>query len=232
MKIDIFADTANLNEIRKLNKLGYIKGYTTNPTIIKNNNIKNYITFAQKMIKLTNNKPVSFEVISDDLKEIEKQAIKISSWGKNVFVKIPISNTKEISTKKIIQKLNNNNIKLNITAITSFKQVKHIKSAINKKTPILISIFAGRIADTGRDANKVMKKSINLFKGYKNVRFIWASPRQVYNLIEAEKVGCHIITLTTDILNKLKFLNKNLDQYSLETVKMFYDDAVKSKLKI
>lgn len=232
MKIDIFADTANLNEIRKLNKLGYIKGYTTNPTIIKNNNIKNYITFAKKMIKLTNNKPVSFEVISDDLKEIEKQALKISSWGKNVFVKIPISNTKEISTKKIIQKLNNNNIKLNITAITSFKQVKHLKSSINKKTPIFISIFAGRIADTGRDANKVMKKSINLFKGYKNVRFIWASPRQVYNLIEAEKVGCHIITLTNDILNKLKFLNKNLDQYSLETVKMFYDDAVKSKLKI
>ena len=232
MKIDIFADTANLNEIRKLNKLGYIKGYTTNPTIIKNNNIKNYITFAKKMIKLTNNKPVSFEVISDDLKEIEKQALKISSWGKNVFVKIPISNTKEISTKKIIQKLNKNNIKLNITAITSFKQVKHLKSSINKKTPIFISIFAGRIADTGRDANKVMKKSINLFKGYKNVRFIWASPRQVYNLIEAEKVGCHIITLTNDILNKLKFLNKNLDQYSLETVKMFYDDAVKSKLKI
>lgn len=232
LKIDIFADTANLNQIKKLNKLLYIRGFTTNPTIIKNNKITNYSSFAKKMLKLTNNKPVSFEVISDDLHEIEMQAEKISSWGKNVYVKIPITNTKKISTKKIIQKLNNKNVKLNITAITSFKQVKYIKSAINKNTPIFISIFAGRISDTGRDAKEIIEKSINLFKDYKNVRFIWASPRQVYNVIDAEKIGCHVITLTNDILDKLKFLNKDLDQYSLETVKMFYEDAIKSKLKI
>ena len=231
LKIDLYADTANLTEIKKLNTFGYIKGYTTNPTIIKNNNIKDYSSFAKKMIKVANNKPVSFEVISDNLFEIEKQAHKISSWGKNVYVKIPITNTKKISTKHIIKNLNKNRIKLNVTAITTFDQVKEIKPYIDKKTPIIISIFAGRISDTGRDANQIIKKSINLYKDYKNVRFIWASPRQVYNIFEAEKLGCHIITLTNDILKKISLINKNLESYSLETVKMFYEDALKSKLK-
>ena len=231
LKIDLYADTANLTEIKKLNTFGYIKGYTTNPTIIKNNNIKDYSSFAKKMIKVANNKPVSFEVISDNLFEIEKQAHKISSWGKNVYVKIPITNTKKISTKHIIKNLNKNRIKLNVTAITTFDQVKEIKPYIDKKTKIIISIFAGRISDTGRDANQIIKKSINLYKDYKNVRFIWASPRQVYNIFEAEKLGCHIITLTNDILKKISLINKNLESYSLETVKMFYEDALKSKLK-
>ncbi len=232
LKIDLYADTANISEIKKLNKLGYVKGYTTNPTIIKNNNINNYGLFAKKLLKIANNKPVSFEVISDNLLEIEKQAHKISSWGKNVYVKIPITNTKKISTKNIINNLIKNKIKLNITAVTSFAQVKEIKPYLDKKTPIFISIFAGRISDTGRDANRIIKNSINLYKDYKNVRFIWASPRQVYNIFEAEKLGCHIITLTNDILKKTSLINKNLEVYSLETVKMFYEDALKSKLKI
>lgn len=231
-RTNIFADSANIREIKILNKLGYIKGFTTNPTLIKNNNIKDYSSFSKKMIKEIGNKPVSFEVVSDDLQEIEKQALKISSWGKNVYVKIPITNTKKVSTNEIIKNLNNKNIKLNITAITTFEQVKLLKKVINFKTPTYISIFAGRIADTGRDPKIIMKKSIKIFRRNKNVKFIWASPRQIFNLIEAEETGCHIITLTNDILNKIKFLNKDLNDYSLETVKMFYDDAIKSKLKI
>ena len=231
-RTNIFADSANIREIKILNKLGYIKGFTTNPTLIKNNNIKDYSSFSKKMIKEIGNKPVSFEVVSDDLQEIEKQALKISSWGKNVYVKIPITNTKKVSTNEIIKNLNNKNIKLNITAITTFEQVKLLKKVINFKTPTYISIFAGRIADTGRDPKIIMKKSIKIFRRNKNVKFIWASPRQIFNLIEAEETGCHIITLTNDILNKIKFFNKDLNDYSLETVKMFYDDAIKSKLKI
>ncbi len=231
-RTNIFADSANIREIKILNKLGYIKGFTTNPTLIKNNSIKDYSSFSKKMIKEIGNKPVSFEVVSDDLQEIEKQALKISSWGKNVYVKIPITNTKKVSTNEIIKNLNNKNIKLNITAITTFEQVKLLKKVINFKTPTYISIFAGRIADTGRDPKIIIKKSIKIFRRNKNVKFIWASPRQIFNLIEAEETGCHIITLTNDILNKIKFLNKDLNDYSLETVKMFYDDAIKSKLKI
>ena len=231
-RTSIFADSANIKEIKNLNKLGYIKGFTTNPTLIKNNNIKDYSSFSKKMIKEVGNKSISFEVISDDLEQIQRQALKISSWGKNVYVKIPITNTKQVSTNEIIKNLNTNNIKLNITAITTYEQVKLLKKVINFKTPTYISIFAGRIADTGRDPKIIIKKSIKIFKNHKNVKFIWASPRQIFNLIEAEEIGCHIITLTNDILNKIKFLNKDLDTYSLETVKMFYSDAIKSKLRI
>ena len=231
LKTDIYADGANLKEFINLNKLSYIKGFTTNPSLLKKNKVKNYKNFAKNLLNIIKKKPVSFEVFADELNEMETQANEISKWGKNVYVKIPITNTKGKYTCDIIKKLSHKTL-FNVTAIFTKEQVKKILSSIDHKTKIILSIFAGRIADTGVDPVEFMKDIIRLKKKYKNVKILWASTRELYNIFEAEKIRCDIITVPTSILKKTKLINKNLNSYSLETVKDFYEDAKSTKFTI
>lgn len=226
--IEYYADGANIKDIIVGNKNNKIKGFTTNPSLMKSSGVKNYKKFAKQILKIVKKKPVSFEIFADEVKEIESQARIIASWGKNVFVKIPIINTKGISNAKLIGKLNKENIKLNVTAVFTPSQSKEVIKYIGKKTEIIISVFAGRIADSGKDPVIELNKHIKLSKNYKNIKILWASVREPFNLIQAQKIGCHIITVPEEILKKTKNFNKNLFQYSKETVKMFYNDAKKS----
>jgi len=228
----IFADGANFDEMIKLSKVSYIKGLTTNPSLMKKNGIKNYSDFAKKILNRIKKKPISFEVFSDDLNEMKKQGLVINSWGNNVYVKIPITNTKKKSTAGVIKFLTNRGIKVNVTAIMTIKQVKEVLKNLNPKVSSCISIFAGRIADTGRDPITTMKKALSLMKKNKKSELIWASTRELYNVYQANNIKCHIITVTSDVIKKFDLLNYNLNKYSLDTVKDFRKDALKSKYKI
>ena len=199
---------------------------------MKSAGVKDYKGFAKEISKKVKNKPISFEVISDDLNGMYNQARKISKWGNNIYVKIPITNSKGKKTLPIIKKLSDLDIKLNITALFTIDQIKEIKKNISKNSKVIVSIFAGRIADTGRDPEKIIVQSIKLFKGYKNVKILWASTREILNIIHAQKIKCHIITVPDKILNNLETLNKNLLSYSKETVKKFYLDGKSSKFII
>ena len=232
LNIKIFADGASYKQIINQNEINWISGFTTNPTLMKKNGINNYKGFAIDVLSKVHNKPISFEVFSDDLSEMYDQALEISSWGENVNVKIPISNTKGEFTYEIIEKLNNQKIKTNITAIFSYSNVEKIAQCLNDSTYTIISIFAGRIADTGVDPANVISKSVELFKARKNIDILWASPREVLNIFQADELGCDIITIADDIFKKIPNIGKDLDKFSLETVKMFYDDAVSSDFKI
>jgi|TARA_B110000483_G_scaffold224149_1_gene282670 transaldolase len=232
IKIKIFADGANEEQMIKYNKLSYVKGLTTNPSLMKKAGIKDYTIFAKKILKKIKKKPISFEVFSDNLNEMYIQAKTISSWGSNVYVKIPITNTKNKSCNSIIKKLSDENIKLNITALFTLNQIKSLKKVLNPKSDNIISIFAGRIADTGRNPSSIIKKSIKLFSKFKKTEILWASTREFFNIIEADNLGCHIITVPPDILKKTKLIDYNLDKYSLETIKDFYNDAQKAGYKI
>jgi transaldolase len=230
--IAIYADGANMKDILYFNSKKFIKGLTTNPTLMKKSGIKNYQKFALDVLKVVKKKPISFEVFSDDFKEMYRQAKVISSWGDNVFVKIPVTNTKGLSSYKLISKLSNEGIKLNVTAVLLQDQVNNIVKSLNKKTRSIISIFAGRIADTGRDPIPLVKKSVLLTKKYKNIQILWASTRESLNIFQAQKINCDIITVTTDILSKVNIFGYDLKKYSLDTVKMFYNDAAKAGYKI
>ena len=230
--VKIFADGADFKEMIALSNSSFIKGLTTNPSLMKKNRIKNYEEFARKVLKKVKKKPISFEVFSDNLEEMKEQAKKINSWGKNVYVKIPITNTKNISTVNVIKYLSDKNIKLNITAIMTVNQVKKVLKYLNPQTPSYISIFAGRIADTGRDPVPTMIEALRLMKKHKKSELIWASTREVYNILQASKIKCHIITVTTDVIKKLSLNKYNLEKYSLDTVKGFRKDALKSNYKI
>lgn len=232
LKVKIFADGANLDDMKKMNSNSMIKGLTTNPTLMKKAGIRNYSQFAKEVLHYVRHKPISFEVFSDDLKEMESQANKIATWGENVYVKIPISNTKGESTNNIIKNLTSQGVKVNITAVMTFGQLERIKEALNPLVPSYISIFAGRIADTGRDPVPIMEKSISYFKDLNLTEIIWASPRELFNIVQASDIGCHIITATTEILNKLDIFGYDLENYSLDTVKMFYNDAIQSNFQI
>ena len=225
LKIKIFADGADEKEIIKLNEKDYIKGFTTNPSLMKKANIKNYETFARALLSKIKTKPISFEVFSDDLKLMEKQAEKIATWGKNVNVKIPITNTKSVSTCEIIRRLSTKGIICNITAIFTPDQLKRVVDVLHKDTPAILSVFAGRIADSGEDPQKIIIDSVNFAKDKPHSEVLWASTREVLNIFQAEKAGCKIITVPNNILSKLKFIGKNLKTFSLETVKDFYNDA-------
>ena len=231
-KIKFFADGADINDFRKLAKNKLVNGFTTNPSLMRKSGVKNYLSFAKRVLKIVKEKPVSFEIFADETKEIEKQAIKISKLGKNVYVKIPIINTKKKSNAKLIAKLNKQGIKINVTAIFTLNQTASLFKLLNRETDIILSVFAGRIADTGINAQLEMKKHLNKCKQKKNVKIIWASVRELYNLVEAEKIGCHIITVPPSILKKTKNFNKNLADYSQETVQMFFDDAKQSGYSI
>lgn len=203
----------------------WIKGLTTNPTLMRKAGIANYKGFAREVLSLIPDKPISFEVFSDDFNEMEAQALEIAGWGANVFVKIPVTNTRSESSTHLIRKLSHQRIKLNVTALTTTDQVRRVVEALNNDTPSYISVFAGRIADTGRDPLPIMKESLQIMKSKPGAELIWASPRELLNIFQADEIGCHVITVTNDILKKLYLVGYDLETYSLETVKMFYEDG-------
>ena len=232
MTIKIFCDIADLEIIKKFNKKKIVKGFTTNPSLMRKAGAKNYQLYSKQLLKVCNKKPISFEVFADDHKSMLKQGKKISEWGKNVYVKIPIVNSKNRFSGKIIKELNSQNIKLNVTAVYNSNQTKKILKVINKKSRVIISIFAGRAGDTGKDPVPEFIKSIKLAKNFKNVEILWASVREPYNYVQAKELGCHIITVPPGIIEKIQKFGKTFNQLTLETVKAFLIDSKKSKFKI
>ena len=232
MKTKIFCDIAELDLIKKFNKKKIVKGFTTNPSLMRKAGAKDYKSYSKKILKICNNKPVSLEVFADDYDDMKKQAIQINELANNVYVKVPIVNSKGKFMGKIIKELNNKNIKLNITAIYSAQQVGKILNLINKKTNVIVSIFAGRAADNGKDPIPEFKKSIYLSKKFKNVEILWASVREPYNYLQAKQIGCHIITVPPSIIEKIENFGKTFDQLTKETVKAFLVDSKKSNFTI
>tara|TARA_B100001115_G_C15701839_1_gene340425 strand:+ start:61 stop:759 length:699 start_codon:yes stop_codon:yes gene_type:complete len=232
MNTKIFCDIADFNLIKKFNKKNIVKGFTTNPTLMRKAGAKDYEAYCKKILKFCRRKPLSFEVFGDNHKSMIDQGLKISSWADNIYVKVPIVNSKNKFTGKAIKKLNEQGIKLNITAVYSASQTKKILKVINKKTKVIISIFAGRAADTGKDPIPEFKESIELAKKYQNVEILWASVREPYNFLQAKKLGCHIITVPPSIIEKIEKFGKTFDQLTKETVKAFLFDSKKSKFKL
>lgn len=231
-KIKMFADGADLNEIRALRQNPKVSGFTTNPTLMAKAGVMNYESFAKESAELVRPFPISFEVFSDDLDEMYLQAKKIHSWGENIYVKIPVTNTKGVSTAPIISKLSEEGVPLNVTALMTINQVDVVCKNLKSEVPSVVSVFAGRIADAGVDPVPLMKNALEITSQLKKCELLWASPREILNLIQAEETGCQIITMTPDLWKKINNLGIKLEDFSLATVKMFYDDAIKSNLKI
>tara|TARA_B100001057_G_scaffold376006_1_gene380929 strand:- start:60 stop:758 length:699 start_codon:yes stop_codon:yes gene_type:complete len=232
MSIKIYCDIADIETIKKFNKMKIVKGFTTNPSLMRKAGAYDYQTYSKKILKICKKKPISLEVFADDYENMKIQAEKINTWAKNIFVKVPVANSKGIFMGKIIKELNEKNVKLNITAVYSAKQTEKILRSINKKTKVIISIFAGRAGDTGKDPIPEFKKSIFLAKKFKNVEILWASVREPYNYLQAKQLGCHIITVPPTIIEKIENFGKTFDQLTKETVKAFLIDSKKSKFKI
>src|SRR5210317_327337 len=228
----IYCDIADLNLIKKFSKKKLVKGFTTNPSLMKKAGAKDYKLYSKQILKICTNKPVSLEVFADDYQNMKEQALKINTWGKNVYVKIPVTNSKGVFMGKIIKELNELNIKLNITAIYSAKQTKRILKLLNKKTKVIISIFAGRAGDAGKDPVPEFRESIKLVKRFKNIEILWASVREPYNYIQAKQLGCDIITIPPATIEKIEKFGKSFDQLTIETVKAFYKDAKSANFKI
>lgn len=232
LRVKIFADGADVAAIAKLAQTPWIHGVTTNPTLMRKANVKDYREFALEVLDVVVDKPVSFEVFSDELAEMEEQAYEIASWGPNVYVKVPVTNTRREFAGPIIERLTAAGVMVNVTAVMSPAQVEQVVACLNPDVPANVSVFAGRIADTGRDPIPFMVESLRLMAACPKAELIWASPRELLNIFQAHDIGCHIITVTPDILNKLSNVGKDLDEYSLDTVKMFRDDAVKAGYQI
>ena len=232
MNTKIFCDIAELNQIKKFNKKKIVKGFTTNPSLMRKAGAKDYKSYSKKILKICNNKPVSLEVFADEYKEMKIQAMKINTWGKNVYVKVPCNNSKGKFMSRIINELNHQNIKINITAVYSAKQTEKILKLINKKNKVIISIFAGRAGDSGKDPIPEFKKSISLAKKFTNVEILWASVREPYNYLQAKQLGCHLITVPPYTIEKIENFGKTFNQLTKETVKAFLVDSKKSKFKI
>ena len=232
MNTKIFCDIADLNLIKKFNKKKIVKGFTTNPSLMRLAGAKNYKEYSLKILKICKKKPISFEVFADNFKDMLNQAYKINSWGKNVYVKIPVVNSKGVFTGPVIKELSDKGIKLNITAVYTFKQTRKIFKELNKKTKSIISIFAGRMADKGKDPLPIFKKSISLSKKYKNIEILWASTREAYNYIQAKQLNCNIITMPPKVINQISRFGKSFNTMTKETVKGFLKDSRKSKFKI
>ena len=232
MKTKIFCDIAELDKIKKFNKKKIVKGFTTNPSLMRKAGAKDYKSYSKKILKICHNKFVSLEVFADDYLSMKKQALQINAWGKNIYVKIPVVNSKGVFMGKIIKELNNKNIKLNITAVYTAKQTQKILKSISKKSKVIISIFAGRAGDAGKDPVPEIKKSIALSKKFKNVEILWASVREPYNYIQAKQLGCHIITIPPAIIEKIENFGKSFQTLTTETVRAFLIDSKKSKFKI
>ena len=225
LKVKLFADGADKDGMLEMYANTLISGFTTNPTLMKIAGITDYVSFSKEILTEIRDKPVSFEVFADELDDMERQALEIASWAENVYVKIPVTNTKNESTGNLIKSLSDKGVKLNVTAIFSIEQVKTVASSLNPNYSSFVSVFAGRIADTGHDPVPYMKKALTILESNSKAELLWASPREVFNVYQADEIGCHIITATNSILKKLNLFDKNLEEYSLETVKMFYDDA-------
>ena len=232
MKTKIFCDIADLKKIKQFNRKKIVKGFTTNPSLIRKAGANDYKSYCKKILKACPKKPISFEVFADDAKNMLHQAYSLNSLGKNVYVKIPVCNSKGKFSGKIIKELNNNKIKLNITAVYTSEQTKKILININKKTRVIISIFAGRAADTGKDPIPEFKMSLLLSKNFKNVEILWASVREPYNFLQAKQLGCQIITVPPPIIEKIENFGKSFNQLTLETIKNFLEDSKKSNFKI
>tara|TARA_B100001559_G_C16419072_1_gene584194 strand:+ start:455 stop:1153 length:699 start_codon:yes stop_codon:yes gene_type:complete len=232
MSIKIFCDIADLNLIKKFNKKKIVKGFTTNPSLMRKAGAGDYKLYSRQILKICQNKPVSLEVFADDFDSMIIQGIKINEWGKNVYVKVPVVNSKNQFTGKVIKELSDKNIKLNITAVYSSNQTKKILNKLNKKTKAIISIFAGRAGDAGNDPVPEFKRSIQMAKKFKNVEILWASVREPYNYIQANQLGCHIITIPPSTIEKIENFGKSFKKLTLETVKGFLIDSKKSKFKI
>lgn len=225
LKVKIFADGADLSTMLEMARTSHIQGLTTNPSLMRKSGVKDYKQFAKDVLAEIKDKPISFEVFSDDFDTMISQGMEIASWGRNVNVKIPITNSSGRSTETVVKYLSTQGVTLNVTAILTTEQVNSVVKSINQDSKVFISVFAGRIADTGRDPIPLMKKALEIMQEKPNIELIWASPRELLNIIQANEIGCHVITATSDILKKLELIGKDLSQYSLETVKMFRDDA-------
>lgn len=224
-KIKLYADGADLKDMIGAYNEGIVSGFTTNPTLMRKAGVKNYEEFAKAALKAIPDLPISFEVFSDEPDGMEREARKITGWGDNAYIKIPVTNTRGESTASLVKKLSHDGLKLNVTAILTAEQVKQVSRALSPSTPSIVSVFAGRIADTGRDPVPIMKEAAGILKSNTRSELLWASTRELLNLVQAESCGCHIITITNDILKKVPMLGKDLKELSLDTVKMFYNDA-------
>ena len=232
LNVKIFADGADLDGILELYRNPHIRGFTTNPTLMRKSGVSDYEQFSRQVLEHISDRPISFEVFSDEFDEMERQARKIASWGKNVYVKIPVTNTRRESSVDLVRCLASEGIQLNVTALMTLEQVSAISKALENHAPSYISVFAGRIADTGRDPMPLMKEAVEIMSLYRTQELIWASPRELLNIFHADEIGCHIITVTHDLLKKLSFVGKDLGEFSLDTVKMFYSDAQKAGFKL
>jgi transaldolase len=225
LKVRIFADGADKAGMLEMYRKPFVKGFTTNPTLMRKAGVSNYETFAKELIAAIPDRSISFEVFADDFKEMERQARCIAPWGKHVSVKIPITNTKGESAIPLVRKLSQDGVALNVTAMFTLKQVQNVVDAVKGGASCFVSVFAGRVADTGRDPVPLMAEAVRILKAAPNTALIWASPRELLNVFQADDIGCHVITVTNDIIKKLSLVGKSMDEYSLETVKMFYDDG-------
>lgn len=232
LQVKIFADGADIAGILEMYRRTYIKGFTTNPTLMRKVGIADYRAFAREVLNVVPDRPVSFEVFSDEFPEMERQAQEIAEWGDNVYVKIPVTNTRREPSDDLIRHLTQAGVKVNVTAMMTLDQVRNVAACFAGGAPGYVSVFAGRIADTGVDPVPLMTAAVEMLRPYRNVELIWASPRELLNIFQAEAIGCHIITVTNDILNKLQLVGKDLDEYSLDTVKMFHGDARKAGYRL
>ena len=232
MKTKIFCDIADFKTIKFFNKKSFVDGFTTNPSLMRQAGAKNYKDYSIKILKVCKKKPISFEVFADDAIEMLKQAYKINTWGKNVYVKIPVVNSKGLFMGSVIKELSNKGIKLNITAVYTYEQTKKIYKCLNKKTKSIISIFAGRMADKGKDPLPIFKKSLSLTKKNKNIEILWASTREAYNYIQAKQLKCNIITMPPKVINQINSFGKSFQSMTIDTVKGFLEDSKKSKFKL
>ncbi len=231
LKIKIFADGANVTEMKKVYREGIVKGFTTNPTLMKKDGVTDYVAFAKDVLNEIKDMPISFEVFSDDFDDMERQAKLIGSWGDNVYIKIPVTNTKREPSYELISKLSGEGFKLNVTAILNTEQVSKVAEALDENTAAIVSVFAGRIADTGVDPQPIMRKSLEILSVKPNAELLWASSRELLNIFQAEDCGSHIITVTNDLFKKFRMVGMDLSELSLDTVKMFYNDAASAGYK-
>ncbi|MGZ5280362.1 MAG: transaldolase [Pseudobdellovibrionaceae bacterium] len=232
LKVKIFADGADKAGMLEMAAKPFVKGLTTNPTLMRKAGITDYRAFAKDILSEIKDKPLSFEVFSDDFAEMERQAMEIASWGSNVYVKIPVTNTKRETCYGLVKRLAHQKVKVNVTALMTLKQVESVVEVLNPEVESYVSVFAGRIADTGVDPVPLMKESVQMLKRNPKAELIWASPRELLNIFQADQIGCQVITVTNDVIKKLSLVGYNLDDYSLDTVKMFYNDAVAAGFKI
>jgi transaldolase len=232
LQVKIFADGADLAGIREMKTKPWIRGFTTNPTLMRKAGVTDYAGFAQEVIAEVPDRPISFEVFADDFDEMRREALEIAKWGDNVYVKVPVTNTRSQSSVKLIRDLAGSGVKLNVTALLTVEQVREVAPAMAGGPGGFISVFAGRIADTGRDPIPIMSEALDVMRSSKNLELIWASPREILNIFHADGIGCHIITVTNDLLKKADLIGKDLVEYSLDTVKMFYEDGRKAGFKL